>query len=159
MRATYITLFLAAIFVARTAQPLFAQEVGTKIEIFYGNFEGKDVRVKILRVNEVEKEEFLIQVSGVDDPINNIIYKYKKEWQNADKRLNRYLYATRDIPGHAHYALFHSENTNHQVYKVFLINMPMKPILVEPSGYDENLDPVFMYNQYIDQQQTLKEKH
>ncbi len=64
----------------------FAQELGSTIKIFYGTTDGQEVKVKILRLGEFSQEEFLIQVSGVDDPINNHIYKYKREWQTSDKK-------------------------------------------------------------------------
>lgn len=134
-----------------------AQDIGQQIDIYYGHSENHDIRIKMLRIGEPEKEEVLIQISGIDDPISNHIFKYKKEWQNSDKRLNCYQYVTHDVPGHQRYAVFHSEhNGSGNIYKIFLVNMPMNPIYVEPAMYSENLDPVFMYNQYLYQLKNEK---
>jgi hypothetical protein len=70
--------------------PVSAQDIGAQIEIYYGQHASHDIRVKMLRIGSTENEEVLTQISGIDDPISNHIYKYKQEWQNSDKRLNCY---------------------------------------------------------------------
>ncbi|WP_375577964.1 hypothetical protein ABWH96_13020 [Marivirga tractuosa] len=126
-----------------------AQELGKYIEQYEGKKGARTFRIKLLRIGEKENEEMLIQISGVDDPLDGKIYKYKKEWQRSEKRFKDYQYVTTQIPGKDRYALFHS-NTQYgnQVLKVYLMDDPSEPISIYPSDYQKNLDPLFMYDQY-----------
>lgn len=133
---------------------LNAQEIGKYIEQYEGTVATRAFTVKVLRIGEKANEEVLIQVSGVDDPLDGQIYKYKKEWQSSDKRSNKYLYVTNQIPGKERFATLHSDNNyGQQVFKVFLIDAPMNAIYIYPKEYQENLDPNFMYGRYLQQQE------
>lgn len=138
--------------------PLFniqAQEIGKYVEQYEGRLGARTFEIKLLRIGEKSNEDVLIQVSGVDDPIDRYIYKYKKEWQSSEKRLNKYKYATTQIPGKEKFSLFHSDNYyGSQIFKVYLIDNPMEAIEVYPKEYQENLDPNFMYEQYLQQLKT-----
>lgn len=135
---------------------LYAQETGKYIEQYEGTVGARTFTVKVLRIGEKENEEVLIQIAGVDDPLDGRIYKYKKEWQNSQKRNNMYLYVTHQIPGKERFSTLHSDNNyGRQVLKVFLIDTPLEAIYIYPKAYQENLDPNFMYGQYLQQQ----EKH
>jgi hypothetical protein len=135
--------------------PLFniqAQEIGKYVEQYEGRLGARTFKIKLLRIGEKSNEEVLIQVSGVDDPIDGYIYKYKKEWQRSETRLNKYKYATAQIPGKEKFSLFHSDNYyGSQIFKVYLIDNPMEAIDIHPMEYQENLDPNFMYEQYLQQ--------
>lgn len=133
---------------------LYAQETGKYIEQYEGTVGARTFTVKVLRIGDKENEEVLIQISGVDDPLDGHIYKYKKEWQSNDKRSNKYLYVTNQIPGKERFATLHSDNNyGQQVFKVFLIDAPMDAIYIYPKEYQENLDPNFMYGRYLQQQE------
>lgn len=133
-----------------------AQEIGKYIEQYEGTSGTRTFTVKVLRIGEKANEEVLIQISGVDDPLDGHIYKYKKEWQSSDKRSNKYLYVTDQIPNKKRFATLHSDNNyGHQVFKVFLIDAPMDPIYIYPKEYQENLDPNFMHGRYLQQQEKL----
>lgn len=133
---------------------LHAQETGKYIEQYEGTLGARTFTVKVLRIGEKENEEVLIQIIGVDDPLDGHIYKYKKEWQSSERRNNRYLYVTNQIPGKERFATLHSDNNyGRQVFKVFLMDAPMEAIYIYPKAYQENLDPNFMYSQYLQQQE------
>lgn len=135
-----------------------AQELGQYIEQYEGRKGARTFRIKLLRIGEKENEEMLIQISGVDDPLNGKIYKYKKEWQRSEKRFKNYQYVTNQIPEKDRYALFHS-NTQYgsQVLKIYLMDDPSEAISIYPSEYQKNLDPLFMYDQYKRQMEEEKE--
>lgn len=131
---------------------LHAQETGKYIEQYEGTVGARTFTVKVLRIGDKDNEEVLIQVVGVDDPLDGQIYKYRKEWQSSEKRNNRYLYVTNQIPGKERFATLHSDNNyGRQVFKVFLMDAPMEAIYIYPKAYQENLDPSFMYSQYLQQ--------
>lgn len=133
-----------------------AQETGKYIEQYEGTVGARTFSVKVLRIGDKENEEVLIQITGVDDPLDGRIYKYKKEWQSSDKRSNKYLYVTNQIPGKERFSTLHSDNNyGRQIFKVFLMDAPMEAIYIYPKAYQDNLDPNFMYGQYLQQQ----EKH
>lgn len=134
-----------------------AQEIGDYIEQFEGRIGGHSFKIKLLRIGEKTDEEVLIQVSGVDDPVDGFIYKCKKEWKNREKSLNKYRYATTQIPGKEKFNLFHSDSFyGRQLFAIYLTNAPRKAIEVYPTTQQEDLDPLAMYRQYLDQQkQTI----
>lgn len=130
-----------------------AQEIGKYIEQFEGQFGTTTFKIKVLRIGEKSNEEVLIQVSGVDDPIDGKIYKYKKEWQSSEKRFKKYQYMTTQVPDKEKFSLLHSDSYyGSQIFKVYLLDMPMEAIEIYPMAYQEDLDPNFMYQQYITQQ-------
>jgi hypothetical protein len=146
----FLTLIACFIFVC----DLYGQETGKYIEQYEGTIGARTFTVKVLRIGEKENEEVLIQIIGVDDPLDGQIYKYKKEWQSSEKRNNRYIYVTKQIPGKERFAALHSDNNyGRQVFKVFLMDTPMEAIYIYPKAYQENLDPNFMYSQYLQQQE------
>ncbi len=129
-----------------------AQEIGYYIEQYEGHFNGKIIKVKILRIGEKLNEEVLIQLSGVDDPVDSLIYKYKKLWKNSEKRFNEYAYVTRQIPGLEKFSLFHSESrSGTQVFTIYLTNRPDIPIEIYPTIQQEDLDPENMFDRYLEQ--------
>ena len=136
-----------------------AQELGKYIEQYEGQIGAHTFTVKILRFGEKSNEEILLQVSGVDDPLDGKIYKYKKEWQSSEKRFNKYKYVTTQVPGKERFSTFHSDTSyGSQVFKIYLVDSPMDAIEIYPSSYQENLDPNFMYEQYIQQQKEENNK-
>ena len=136
-----------------------AQEIGKYIEQFEGQFGARTFKIKVLRIGEKSNEEVLIQVSGVDDPIDGHIYKYKKEWQSSEKRFNKYKYATTQVPDKEKFSLLHSDDYyGSQIFKVYLLDTPMEAIEIYPMAYQEDLDPNFMYQQYLTQQKELNKK-
>lgn len=137
--------------------PASGQKIGRYIEQYEGRQGARTFKIKILRIGEKANEEVLIQISGVDDPLDGQIYKYKKEWQSSEKRLNRYKYVTEQIPGKERFSTLHSENNyGQQVMKVYLIDSPMEATYIYPKEYQEDLDPNFMYGQYQQQQEKVK---
>ncbi len=48
-------------------------------------------------------------------------------------------------------------NQNEEIFKIFLVNAP-QPVYVKSSTMDENLDPNFMYEQYLLQQKQRSSK-
>lgn len=127
-----------------------AQELGMYIEQYEGQSGTRTFEVKLLRIGEKSNEEVLMKVSGVDDPLNGQIYKYKKEWQSSAKHLEQYIYVTTQVPGKERIATFHADK---QSFKVYLLDEPMKAISIYPAQYQSNLDPNFMYEQYLQQQE------
>lgn len=131
-----------------------AQELGKYIEQFEGKNGATPFKVKLLRIGSKDKEEVLIQFSGVDDPLNGKIYRYKKVWLNKEKRFNKYQYVTDQIPGKKEFASVFSDNEyGEQIFKVFLLDNPTKEITIHPKTYQENLDPNFMYEEYLRQRE------
>jgi len=146
----YLMIFFSMLFAGLfLSTEIKAQELGKYIEQYEGKKGARTFRIKLLRIGKKENEEMLIQVSGVDDPLDGKIYKYKKEWQRSEKRFKDYHYVTSQIPEKERYALFHS-NTQYgsQVLKVYLMDDPSGAISIYPSDYQRNLDPLFMYDQY-----------
>lgn len=128
-------------------------ELGRYIDQYEGRAGARKLEVKVLRVGKKENEEVLIKVTGVDDPLDGQIFKYKKEWQSSDKHQNKYIYVTDQVPGKDRIATFHSDYSyGGQVLKVFLLDALYDPIYIYPKDYQENLDPNFMYAQYLEQQ-------
>jgi hypothetical protein len=136
-----------------------AQELGKNIEQYEGRLGAAVIRVNILRIGDKANEEVLIKVTGADDPINGHIYKYKKEWQNSEKRFNLYKYVTTEIPGRERFSTLHSVNSyGSQEFRIYLLDDDMKAITIYPLEYQENLDPNFMYQQYLEQLEKRKKK-
>lgn len=154
MKLTRYAMLVACVLLSAWFLPATAQELGPYIEQYEGQKGARTFKIKLLRIGPKSNEEVLIQISGVDDPLNGHIYRYKKEWLSSEKRLNRYMYVTTEIADKEKFATFHSDRQyGNQVFKVFLMDDPMEAIYVYPMNYQEDLDPQVMYSQYLQQKQ------
>ena len=132
---------------------LSAQEIGKYIEQYEGHIGTKPIKINLLRIGKKANNEVLIQVKGVDDPIDSLIFKYKREWKEGEKRLDAYEYVTNQIPGHNSFSVFHSDSyLGKQVFYIILTNDPGEAIEIYPTSRPEDLDPKLMYRQYLEQQ-------
>ncbi len=126
-----------------------SQELGKYVEQYTGYHGSIPFTVKVLRIGEKANEEALIQISGVDDTLDGKIYKYKKEWQNSDTSLNKFIYVTNEIPGEVWYGILHSDsNWGNQTLTVYLYDTAETAIRIWPKETPVNLDPYFMYTNY-----------
>ena len=125
-------------------------ELGRYIEQYEGQVGSNPFTVKVLRIGKKIDEQFLIQISGVDDEMDGKIYKYKKEWQNSDKSLHKYIYVTNEIPGIERYGFFHSNSDGwgQKLITIYLYDNQEVPIQIFHKENPDNLDPNYMYSQY-----------
>ena len=150
----FITTFIGVLILYPSLCP--AQEIGPYIEQYESRYGTSAIKIKLLRIGNKTDEEVLIQVLGVEDPLNNLIYKYKKQWKDRDKRVNEYKYVTKQVPGKESFSVFHSESSlGRQVFKIFLSNEPKNAIEIYPASHPKDLDPREMYEQYLEQQEML----
>ena len=130
-----------------------AQEIGNYIEQYEGYVGTSVIKVNLLRIGKKSNNEVLIQVTGVDDPIDSLIFKYKREWKQGEKRLHAYEYVTTQIPGNTSFSVFHSDSyLGKQVFYILLTDDPGEAIEIYPTSHPEDLDPKVMYRQYLEQQ-------
>ncbi len=128
------------------------ETLGRNVDQYEGLDGGQTFTVKILRIGEKANEEVLIEFIGVDDALDGKVYRCKKEWQNSDKSLQKFIYVTNELPDGERFGLFHSNsNWGDLSTNVFLYENPEVPIAVFPRRFPSNLDPNFMYNKYIKQ--------
>ncbi|PTB97398.1 hypothetical protein C9994_03155 [Marivirga lumbricoides] len=139
--------------------PLYAQKLGAYVEQFECKVGSRDLKVELLKIGEVDTEEMLIRISGVDDPLNEQIYRYKKVGKNTKERLKEYEYVTYQIPGNGKHTAFKSENEfDEQVFKVYLIAKPEESFQVYPAGSPVNLEPKVIYEEYLRQREMRKKQ-
>lgn len=139
--------------------PAYSQELGMYVEQFEAKSDSGTFQIELLRIGRKGNGEMLIRISGVDDPLNEQIYKYRKVWENNEERLKTYKYVTVEIPDIDIHSTFQSENEyGDQVFKVYLLNSAHEAISVSPSSHPRNLNPSALYKEYIDQQNRRGEK-
>lgn len=152
----FITSFLFSFFCCGI--PTYSQDLGMYVEQFEGKSESGTFLIELLRIGKEGSGEMLIRISGVDDPLNEQIYKYRKVWENNEERLKTYKYVTNEIPGTEIHTSFQSENEyGDQVFKLYLLNSPDEAIAVAPSTQPKNLNPDTIYAEYIEQKKKRKE--
>ena len=127
-------------------------DFGKTFEFYTVKKPGGDFQVKLVRIGDKKNEEVLIKYSGIDDTLSGRTYKYKKQWLNSDKSLQKWRYCTKEIPewkGKNWCPLHSNSQWGYASMKFFLyddekVGLPV----VSESGYKPNLDPIFFYKQY-----------
>ena len=153
MKSIQHILFICFSLLILAPSNISAQEIGNYVEQYEGHTGTKLIKVNLLRIGKKSNNEVLIRVTGVDDPIDSLIFKYKKKWKQLEKRLHSYEYVTTQIPGDTSFSVFHSDSyLGKQVFYILLPNDPDEAIEIYPTSHPEDLDPKVMYRQYLEQQ-------
>lgn len=80
-----------------------AETVGKIAEVYQGD----NIKITFLRYGDAKNEEYLLQVSGIDNEFDGLILKHKKVCGNTD--CSTFKMETKDLKGKKRWWTFHQE--------------------------------------------------